>query len=114
MKFVRLEEETKFYAHCLGRIKNNGCALFKFYVEGGCLEVKFVSPESLMRFCRTHRVRLVDDRGKKDNPIAAISHSLAFDWCREFGRPLWFVVDGEVGKAFPSGRWESADGEVSA
>ena len=114
MAFVRLEEEAEFYAHCVGRIKNNDCALFKFYVESSFLEVKFASPESLVRFCRLNGIRLVDERGTKRNPVAVIDHSLAFDRCRESGKPQWFVVDGEVGKAFPSGRWESADGEVSA
>jgi hypothetical protein len=50
----------------------------------------------------------IQTEGKLINPHFASDWSEAFDRCREAGRPLWFQVGREVGKCFPSGRFETA------
>lgn len=48
--------------------------------------------------------------GSKSMPIPVHDYSDAFAVAREAGRPIFFIVLGkEIGKAYPSGRWESAE-----
>lgn len=50
-------------------------------------------------------------KGTKQNPRVVHDWCQAFDTCREQNRPMWFKVVAEVGKCFPSGRFEAVTNE---